>query len=102
MTPATDPTVLALTGRLPAILIFATVLALPTSVGLLTLYRRAVLRSMASRTSPQLAAPDNAAAAAGPTPQAETTLRVAAIDMTDKLTMGSEAHAFDAHMQRGA
>lgn len=46
MTAATDPTTLALTGQLPAILIAATVLALPTSLVLLRLYRRAVLRSM--------------------------------------------------------
>lgn len=42
---ATDPTV-ALTGQLPAILIAAALLALPTSLVLLWLYRRAVLRSM--------------------------------------------------------
>jgi hypothetical protein len=46
MTAATDPTTLALTGQLPAILIAATLLALPTSLVLLWLYRRAVLRSM--------------------------------------------------------
>lgn len=46
MTAQTDPTTLALTGQLPIILIVATLLALPTSLLLLWLYRRAVLRSM--------------------------------------------------------
>ncbi|HEY7611815.1 MAG TPA: hypothetical protein VH764_02375 [Gemmatimonadales bacterium] len=46
MATPTDPTTLALTGQLPAILILATSLALPISLLLLRLYRRAVLRSM--------------------------------------------------------
>jgi hypothetical protein len=37
---------LLLTGQLPFILLLATILALPISLGLLRLYRRAVVRSM--------------------------------------------------------
>ena len=62
MTAETDPTTLALTGQLPMILIAATLLALPTSLMLLWLYRRAVLRTMRTGTSgvrPRPAPPEN-------------------------------------------
>lgn len=45
-----DPTRLLLTGALPMMLIIATVLAFPVSWLLITLYRRAVLRAMNSRS----------------------------------------------------
>jgi hypothetical protein len=60
MSATTDPTTLALTGALPGVLIGGALLALPVSLLLLWLYRRAVLRSM------------NAAARGGP-PQLRTT-----------------------------
>jgi hypothetical protein len=44
--PTPDPTTVALTGILPFILVLGAVLALVTSLLLLRLYRRAVLRSM--------------------------------------------------------
>jgi hypothetical protein len=46
MSATTDPTTLALTGTLPGVLIGGALLALPASLLLLWLYRRAVLRSM--------------------------------------------------------
>src|SRR5713101_610064 len=49
MTQTTDSLTLALTGALPFILILAAILTLVVSLGLLWLYRRAVLRSMQAR-----------------------------------------------------
>jgi hypothetical protein len=49
MNAAIDPTTLALTGQLPLILLVAAALALPISLALLRLYKRAVLRSMRAR-----------------------------------------------------
>ena len=46
MSATTDPTTLAITGELPAVLLGGVLLALPASLLLLWLYRRAVLRSM--------------------------------------------------------
>jgi hypothetical protein len=46
MSATTDPTTIALTGTLPGVLIGGALLALPASLLLLWLYRRAVLRSM--------------------------------------------------------
>jgi hypothetical protein len=46
---AADPVTIALTGRLPFILLLAAVLTWPVSLGLLRLYTRAVRRSMGSR-----------------------------------------------------
>src|SRR5580700_6453204 len=50
MTGTHDPITLALTGQLPFIVLVAALLALPLSFFLLWLYRRAVLRSMRSRS----------------------------------------------------
>ena len=46
MSATTDPTTLAITGELPSVLLGGALLALPVSLLLLWLYRRAVLRSM--------------------------------------------------------
>lgn len=50
MTSTPDPVTLALTGQLPFILIAGALLALPVSLFLLWLYRRAVIRGMRRRT----------------------------------------------------
>jgi hypothetical protein len=84
MTTAADPTTLALTGQLPMILIAAVLLALPTALLLLWLYRRAVLRSMrAGARSP--------AATAGPNPPSTPALR-------PELTITSWGRGSDMHL----
>ncbi len=62
---AMDPVLLLLTGALPMMLIIATVLAFPVSWLLISLYRRAVLRAMNSRSG-QPPAPPAQAARTGP------------------------------------
>jgi hypothetical protein len=51
MTEAVDPLTIALTGHLPFHLILAAILTWPTAVGLLSLYKRAVRRSMRAAAS---------------------------------------------------
>lgn len=55
MSEPADVLTLALTGALPFILLSAAVLAWPASLGLLSLYRRAVLRSMRARANAAMA-----------------------------------------------
>ena len=54
----TDPITLALTGQLPFILSLSAVLAFPISFFLLYLYRRAVLRGMARRSTKPVPQPE--------------------------------------------
>lgn len=76
---------LALTGMLPLVVVVASLLALPVSLGLLALYRRAVLRGMAANAgsaSPRPAA--LAPPAAPPAPlQALRIERITAATVTD-------------------
>lgn len=67
MDTAPDPAVTALTGALPFLLIAAALIALPASLVLLALYRRAVVRLMSARTSGTAPAGPGAAPA-GPWP----------------------------------
>ena len=67
MSATTDPTTLALTGALPGVLLGGALLALPVSLLLLWLYRRAVLRSMnAAARGGDATAKMRAASVAGP------------------------------------
>lgn len=52
MTEAVDPVTLALTGHLPFHLVLAAFITWPTAMGLLSLYTRAVRRSMRASASP--------------------------------------------------
>ena len=66
MSATTDPTTLAITGALPGVLLGGALLALPASLLLLWLYRRAVLRSMNATARGGDATAKVRAAAAGP------------------------------------
>ncbi len=67
MSATTDPTTLAITGALPGVLLGGALLALPVSLLLLWLYRRAVLRSMnAAARGGDATAKMRAASVAGP------------------------------------
>jgi hypothetical protein len=100
MTATTDPTILALTGQLPAILIVATLLALPTSLALLWLYRRAVLRSMRA-TAPGVRSPR---APPEPVPPPATgqrpDLTIASYDRDPKSSLDPSARSFLSRLAR--
>lgn len=66
MSATTDPTTLAITGALPGVLLGGALLALPASLLLLWLYRRAVLRSMNATARGGDATAKVRSAAAGP------------------------------------
>jgi hypothetical protein len=66
MSTTTDPTTLAITGALPSVLLGGALLALPASLLLLWLYRRAVLRSMNTAARGGDATAQVRTAAAGP------------------------------------
>jgi hypothetical protein len=66
MSATTDPTTLAITGELPSVLLGGALLALPVSLLLLWLYRRAVLRSMNTAARGGDATAKVRTAAAGP------------------------------------
>ena len=66
MSATTDPTTLAITGALPSVLLVGALLALPASLLLLWLYRRAVLRSMHATARGGDVTAKVRAAAAGP------------------------------------
>ena len=66
MTQTNDSTSALLTGELPYVLLLAAIVALPVSLGLLRLYRRAVLRSMRAHADPQTSRPTDIVASAPP------------------------------------
>ncbi len=95
-----DPTTLALTGQLPAILIAAALLALPTSLMLLWLYRRAVLRSMRAGApgAPARPAPARPAPTTPPAPRPELTITSYGRDA--EADFGPEARSLYAYLTR--
>lgn len=100
MTQVTDPITRALTGLLPFILFLAAVLALPISISLLRLYRRAVLRSMRTRASLSAIDPapiDTSAPAHRPMP---TALDFTVLDRASPITTGPAAGALYSEVLR--
>jgi len=87
MTGATDSGILP--GQLLAILLLATAFTLPVSMGLLRLYRRAVLRSMRARSdSREIESPETSTSPNGPT-QAAPDLVV--LDHASSIAVGPAA-----------
>jgi len=87
MTGATDSGILP--GQLLAILLLATAFTLPVSMGLLRLYRRAVLRSMRARSdSREIESPETSTSPNGPT-QAAPELVV--LDHASSIAVGPAA-----------
>lgn len=68
MAGTSDPVIVALTGQLPFVVIAAAVIALPVSLLLLRLYRRAVLKSMRARGGGAATAAHRAGATYGALP----------------------------------
>jgi hypothetical protein len=100
MTGATDPITLALTGQLPAILIVATLLALPTSLALLWLYRRAVLRSMRAAAPGVRSPPASQGPAPPSTPGQPPDLTITSYDRDPKSYLEPSARSFLAQLAR--
>ena len=93
MTRANDPVTLALTGALPFILILAPALALPVSIGLLKLYRRAVLKSMLARANPRMTGAGPPEASAPSDQPVRGRLGFAILDRASSITAGPVAKA---------
>lgn len=84
MTGATDSGILP--GQLLAILLLATAFTLPVSMGLLTLYRRAVLRSMRARSdSREIESPETFTSPNGPT---QTAPDLVVLDHASSIAVG--------------
>jgi hypothetical protein len=102
MDTAPDSLTLAITGHLPFIVLLATGLALPTSLGLLWLYRRAVLRSMqvgiAARTGgPTAATPSDPT---GHEPRRD--VDISPMSQASDGMLHPAAHALHVHVLRAA
>ena len=93
MTQAPDPVTVALTGQLPFILLLAAALALPVSVVLLKLYRRAVLRFMRIFTDPSGTKSASPEASIPPDPPLQRPLTLSVLDHTSSITAGPGAEA---------
>lgn len=84
-----DPARLLLTGALPMMLIIATVLAFPVSWLLITLYRRAVLRAMNSRSGQPPPLPASAQPAVGGTAATADALSIRYLDRDSAVDPGA-------------
>jgi hypothetical protein len=100
MNTGPDPIVVALTGKLPFILMAAGVLALFVSLFLLWLYRRAVLRSM---PAPGTASPLPPTPPPGPSipPPPSSELGLEIIDASTAIPSPSARQTFFRHAQQG-
>lgn len=96
-----DPTTLALTGQLPAILILGALLALPTSLVLLWLYRRAVLRSMRGGAPGLPSLPASAPPAPPSPPTTRQDLAIISYGRDSKAGFEPEAQSLYAQLARG-
>lgn len=95
-----NPVTVALTGHLPLILSLAVVIALLVSIGLLQLYRRAVLRSMRTRINPPAPASVAVEASSPPATPIRRPLDLAIFDHGSSVTAGPAAEALYAAVRR--
>jgi hypothetical protein len=96
MTGATDSGILP--GQLVAILLLATAFTLPVSMGLLRLYRRAVLRSMRARAdSREIESPETFAPPNGPT---QTAPDLVVLDHASSIAVGPAAEGIYSRLRR--
>lgn len=86
MNDATDSTTVALTGQPTFVLLLAAALALPASIGLLKLYRRAVLRSMRTRANSRATGPVPLEAFAPPNQPMQTAPDLSVLDHASPVT----------------
>lgn len=101
MTETYDPGTVALTGLPLSILVLAAPLALVVSIGLLTLYRRAVFRSMRARANPRTTKPAPLETSTPPgQPTQETALDLSVLDHASSITVGSAAEALYSNLLR--
>ena len=92
-----DPITLALTGQLPFVVLVAAILALPISLFLLWLYRRAVLRSMRGRSGTAVPSTPSAQTSSPPTSDIGLSFDAASAD----LPLGPYAEALFRQASRG-
>jgi hypothetical protein len=101
MSPPSDP----ITGNLPGLVLLILIIAIPlafiTSLILLALYRRAVLRSMRARANAGLADPASSGMSSGSHEPVQTPLEIAVVDPAASPTGGSDPHGLYAGLLRG-
>lgn len=89
-----DPVTNALTGQLLFTLLVAAALALPVSLGLLKIYRRAVLKSMRTRTNPRMTEPTPPETFTPPNQPVQTGINFAVLDHASTIMTGVAAATF--------
>src|SRR5919112_793532 len=89
LTQPQDPATVALTGELASVLLLAAILALPVSIGLLRLYRRAVITSMHARAKERTTSPPETSTSGNQPGKAVSDLPV--IDRASSRMAGSAA-----------
>lgn len=94
LTQPQEPTTVALTGLPILILLLAAILALPVSIGLLKLYRRAVLTSMHARANQRTVGPVPSETSTSPNRPTQTT---SDLPVTDRASSATPGPAEDLH-----
>jgi hypothetical protein len=97
---AADPGASNLPGELLSILLLATALALPASIGLLKLYRRAVLRSMRGRADSPAIEPGLLKASTPPNQSVQTAPDLSVLDRTSHIALGPAAASLYSNLLR--
>jgi hypothetical protein len=100
MTQATDPGAGNLPGQLYLILLVATPLALVVSIGLLKLYRRAVLRSMRARADSPATEPAPLEISTPSNQPVQTAPNLSVLDHASPITVGTAAAALYSDLLR--
>jgi hypothetical protein len=91
LTQPQDPGTVALTGEPSSILVLATIVALPVSIALLWLYRRAVLKSMRTHVSSRTVEPLPLETSTSANQPAQRTPDLPILDHASPTTAGPEA-----------
>jgi hypothetical protein len=100
LTRLQDPGTVALTGETSLILVLAAIVALPVSMGLLMLYRRAVLRSMRTNVRSRTVEPLPIETPTSPNRPAQRVPDLSILDHASSNMAGPEVHALYSNLLR--